>query len=273
MNNLIHLLNGKFVSEDELLISPRDLGFARGYAVADFLVTHNRRPFKLSKHINRLFHSAKVIGLKIPWSKTQISNWVKATLAKNDQIAEKTIKIFITGGVSKTLRQSKTPTIIMVVNSYFPKPSSHYRLKVKAIKYKRPYPKAKTTHYLEAVKQFSSEDYISEIIYYDDVQVFEGAGSNLFAVINNKLITPKSNIMEGVTREILLEILKLNIPIKVRDFTFNDLVKANEVFLTGSAKGIRAVVEINGKVIGDGQIGRITKEVARQYNKYISAST
>jgi branched-chain amino acid aminotransferase len=77
MNNSIHFLNGKFVTEDKLLISPRDLGFIRGYAVADFLVTRNKKLFKLSEHINRLFNSAEIIGLQIPWNKEQIIKWVK----------------------------------------------------------------------------------------------------------------------------------------------------------------------------------------------------
>ncbi|MGH7245823.1 MAG: aminotransferase class IV, partial [Candidatus Levyibacteriota bacterium] len=80
MSNLVHFLNGKFVSEGELLISPRDLGFSRGYAVADFLVTHNHQPFKLPEHVDRLLHSAEVIGLQIPWTKTQIETWIKETL-------------------------------------------------------------------------------------------------------------------------------------------------------------------------------------------------
>jgi len=272
MGDLIHFLNGKFVSEEDLLISPRDLGFSRGYAVSDFLVTHNHQPFKLAEHIDRLFNSAEMIGLKIPWRKVQIVKWVNETLGKNDKETEKTIKIFVTGGISKTLHQAEIPTIIIVINPYLPKPASYYKQKVKAVKYKRPYPQAKTTHYIEALRQrsMSKNDGADEIIYYDDSQVFEGAGSNLFAVIENKLVTTKSNIISGITRNTLLEILKLSIPIEVRDFKFNELLKATEVFLTGSAKGVRTIVEINGKAVGDGKIGKITEEVAKQYEEYIS---
>lgn len=272
MHNFIHFLNGKFVTEDKLLISPRDLGFARGYAVVDFLVTSNQRPFKLREHLDRLFKSAQIIGLRIPWTKNQIGGWIKETLSKNKQKTETTIKIYITGGKSHLLYQAESPTIIIIIGPYVTPPKGFYEngVKAKAVNYKRPFAESKTTHYTEGIRQLSEaeDEDIEEIIYYDDSQVFEGLGSNLFAVIDQKLVTTKSNILPGVTRNVLLEILNLDLPIEVRDFTFDELLKATEVFLTGSSKRIRGVIQINGRPIADGKVGKITKEVMRQYNKY-----
>ena len=275
MSNLVHFLNGKFVSEDELLISPRDLGFTRGYAVADFIVTHNHKLFKLPEHIDRLFNSAEIIGLKIPWSKEQVANWAKETVDKNDTDIEKNIRIFLSGGISQSMYQTASPTLVMIVNDYIAQQPSYYENGVKtiAVKFKRQYPNAKHTNYVEAIRQRAkhNERDIEDIIYYDDSQVFEGAGSNLFAVIDNKLVTPKSNIVEGITRNTLLEILKLDIPIEVRDFSFDELLHATEVFLTGSGKGVRGVIEINGNAIGDGKVGEITKQVMKEYANYIAS--
>lgn len=274
MSDFIHFLNGKFVNEGELLISPRDLGFTRGYSVADFLVTHNHQPFKLSEHVDRLFNSAEIIGLNLPWSKEGIVSWVKETLDKNDKSTEKTLKIIVSGGESHSMHQADIPTIVMIVDNYLPQSNIYYENGVKAIavKYKRQYPEAKHTHYVEAIRQLSktTDKDIDEVIYYDDTQVFEGAGCNLFAVVDGKLVTPKSNIVEGITRNVLLEILQLDIPIEVRDFTFEELQEATEVFLTGSSKKVRGVVEINGRPVGDGKVGEITKEAARQYDEHIS---
>lgn len=269
----IHFLNGTFVPDEALLISPRDLGFSRGYAVHDFIVTYNNKPFKLAEHIERLFRSAEIIGLQIPWSKTQIREWVMQTLEKNDKDAEKTIKIFLSGGISNSMRQAKTPTIAIMISPRMFKPTSDYEngIQVKAVLYQRPYPEAKTNFYIEGVKQISlaENNDIAEILYFDNKQVFEGAGSNIFAVIDNKLVTTKSNIVEGITRNTLLEILQLSIPIAVDDFTFGQLENATEVFLTGSNSEVRGVVEINGRPVGDGNVGEITKEVIRQYRAYI----
>jgi branched-subunit amino acid aminotransferase/4-amino-4-deoxychorismate lyase len=273
MGNLTHFLNGKFVAEEELLISPRDLGFVRGYAVNDFIVTFNHKPFKTHEHVDRLFKSAEIIGLYMPWSKEQIANWVQETFDKNDKESEKTLKIIVSGGISSSLYQNQIPTIVMIVNHYVDKPASYYEngVKAKAIEYKRPYPEAKHTHHVEAIRQLAKvkDQGISEIIYYHDSQVFEASGSNLFAVIDNSLVTTKSYIVEGLIRNTLLDILHLSIPLEVRDFTFDELQNASEVFITNSRNGSIGVVEINGKAVGDGKVGEVTKEVSKQYKEYM----
>ncbi len=273
MNDLIHFLNGYFVTEDDLLISPRDLGFTRGYAVADFIVTYKNKPFKLSEHVDRLFTSAEIIGLHIPWTKTQMIKWAKETLEKNDKVTEKTIKIIISGGVSHSMHQAEIPTLVMIVSNRNLHPASSYEngVKVIAIEYKRQFPEAKHTHYVEAIKQLGKvkNEGIEDILYYDTNQVYEGSGTNVFAVIDGKLVTPKSNIVKGITRNTLLEILHLTIPVEVRDFAFDELINATEVFITGSNSEVRGVIEINGESIGNGKVGEITKEVAKQYKNYI----
>ena len=273
MSTSIHFLNGKFVTEEKLLISPRDLGFVRGYAVADFIVTYNNKPFKLSEHIDRLFKSAEIIGLRIPWSKIQIVNWAKETLDKNDKDAEKTLKIVLSGGISHSLHQAEIPTLVMIVSPRLRKPMSAYTegVKVIAVEYKRQYPEAKHTHFVEAIKQLVnvSEEGVEDVIYYDKMQVYEGSGTNIFAVIENKLITTKSDIVYGITRNTILGILNLPIPVVVRNFTFEELSKASEVFITGSNSEVRGVVKINEKIVGNGKVGEITKEVSRQYREYL----
>ncbi len=273
MGELIHFLNGSFVTEEKLLISPRDLGFGRGYAVADFIVTYNRRFFKLHEHVERLFKSAEIIGLHIPWSKQQIAQWAQETLDKNDTESEKTLKIIVSGGVTHEMYQAPVPTLIMIINrrqtiSHDQNPTC---IKVITAKYKRQRPEAKHTDYVEGIKQrvFAKDKQIDEIIYYDESQVFEGSGSNIFAVIGDKLMTPETNIVKGVTRKTLLEILRLPIPIVVKNFTIEDLKKANEIFMTGSNSELRSVVEMDGTRVGDGQAGPIAREALRQYRGYI----
>jgi branched-chain amino acid aminotransferase len=272
MGQSIHFLNGKFVSEDELLISPRDLGFTRGYAVFDFLRTYNKRPFKLKEHIDRLFNSLKLMDLKVPWSKDQISQWILDTLDQNDSKSEKFIKIIISGGISNSLLPENKPTIVILVDLAVVYPEKNYTQGVKAVavNFKRDTPNAKSNNYIQAVRQiqkFNVKD-IFEPIYYNEKQVFEGSNSNVFAVVNGELLTPKTDILIGITRTVLLDILKLDCPVKVKDFTLPDLLVASEVFLSASGKGVTPIVEIDGQKIGTGQVGPITQEVMRQYKEY-----
>ncbi len=273
MSSNIHFLNGKFVSENELLISPRDVGFSRGYAVFDFLITYpHHRPFKLSRHIGRLFNSANYIGLNIPWNKEQISRWVLETLKKNEDVEEKAIKIIVSGGISNTMLPSDTPTIVIIVDPkpLYPKENYERGIGVITIKHHRYIPEAKTNNYIEGMKQTQRANEISAVepIFYDDNQVFEGSNSNVFAVIGNKLVTPKSNILSGITRETLLEILELSIPIEEKDFTHKELLGADEVFMTGSGREVTPVTRIDDKVVGNGKVGETTNEVMRQFREY-----
>lgn len=269
-----HFLNGRIVSESELLISPRDLGFTRGYAVFDFLITYNGKPFKLDEHIDRLFNSADLIHLKIPWNKEQIKEWIMQTLQANPT-GEKTVKIIISGGISDFILPSGDPTIIIMVDPRYMYPASLYEdgMAVKTVKFKRTNPSAKTNNYVKAISEMLQFEHgIEDAIYYDDKQVYEPTTSNLFALISGKLLTPKSNVLPGITKEVLLEILKLDIPVVEQDFRIEDLRNASELFLCSSNREIAPVVKMDGKDVGDGKVGPVTREVMRQFNEYTSKS-
>ena len=273
MNDKIHFLNGKFVSEEQLAVSPRDVGFSRGYAVFDFLKTYPRhRPFKLREHIDRLFNSADLIGLQMPWSKEQVQKWVLETLEANKTDEEKFIKIMVSGGVSNTMLPSENPTIMILIDPAVQYPKERYEkgVGVIAVKHKRYNPAAKSNNYIEGVKQTQRAKTIGAVepVYYSDTQVFESSNSNIFAVIDNKLLTPKTNVLAGITRAVLLEILKLNVPMEVRDFTLNELLSSNEAFLTASGKEITPITSIDGEPVGNGKVGAITKEVMNQFKEY-----
>ncbi len=273
MSTNTHFLNGKLVSEELLVVSPRDVGFSRGYAVFDFLKTYSHhRPFKLQEHIDRLFNSANLIGLHMPWSKEQVRKWILETLEANKSSEEKFIKISVSGGTSNTMLPSENPTIVILIDTAVKYPKERYEkgVGVITVKHERYSPAAKSNNYIEGVKQTQQAQTIGaeEPVYYSNEQVFEGSNSNIFAVVNNKLLTPTTNILAGITRATLLEILKLDIPIEVKNFSLEELLNASEVFLTGSGKEVTPVVLIDGNLVGKGEVGTITKEVMRQFSEY-----
>jgi branched-chain amino acid aminotransferase len=275
----MHFLNGKLVEEKDLVISVRDLGFTRGYAVFDFLITYpSHRPFMLSKHIDRLFNSATMIGLSVPWTKEQIKEWVMQTLDANNDGSEKQIKIIISGGSAPALLPlPNATTIAIMVDPRNAFPAEYYEQGAGIImdKHMRYLPSAKTNNYIEGVKQAQRAKDIGaiEAVYYDETQVFEGTSSNIFAVIDGKLLTPKTNILLGITRGVLLEILTLPIPVEVADFGLEALLLAKEVFLASSNKEVMPITKIDGNAVGDGKVGAITKEVMQQFAAFTSSHT
>jgi branched-chain amino acid aminotransferase len=267
----MHFLNGTLVPEHELVISVRDLGLLRGYAVFDFLITYPpQRPFMLDRHIDRLFRSAAVIGLAMPWEKAQVRQWVLDTLAANADGKEKAIKIVVTGGVSSTILPETAPTIAILVDTRTPFPDSWYEkgVAVTTAKFRRYAPEAKTNDYIEGVirTREGAAKGAFEPIYYDDTQVYEAVTSNVFAVIDGALVTPKSGILEGITRAVLLEILPpAGIPVEVRDITIDDLRRATELFLAASNKDVLPITTLDGVPVGGGAVGPITRKAMEQF--------
>ena len=109
---------GEFLPENEAVISVNDIGLLRGYGVFDFMRTYNRRPFHLEEHISRLANSARLIGLALPHSESEIFELTMKTLARNPDHAEANIRLVVTGGVSADAitPSEKTKLLVMVTD-------------------------------------------------------------------------------------------------------------------------------------------------------------
>lgn len=258
----IYSVNGKFVPKSESFISVGDIGLMRGHAVFDFWVTYeHHRSLWLEAQLERLQHSAQTIGIRFPWSFGVLTEEISQLLEANSTSNEKAIRITLTGGVGlNSITQGETPTKIIAVDPHEPYPVEYYKNGVGIIthEFRRYAPGAKTNFYIEAVQQLerARAQNAVEVVYYDKGQVYEGATSNLFIVRDGKIITPKTDILHGITRKILLE--KLDLPIYESDFPIKELFTADEAALVASNKLIMPIVRIDGRIVGDGKVGRMT---------------
>ncbi len=272
MQEYKHYLNGKYVNENELLISPRDLGFSRSFGVFDYLKTYNEKPFKLKEHIERLLNSAKLINLKHEYSLEGLINIVEETLHLNKDGNEKTIKIILTGGVSNYMYPTSGTTLIVIIDLLKLKNEEVYEkgIKINSVKFERYLPESKTTNYIEGVKQtqIGMESGAYEPLYYTDEQVCEGSNSNVFVVKNKKLFTPKNGILFGITRNTIIDELKDSFEIVEENFTLDFLLNADEVFFTSSGKEIVPVVKVDDFIIGTGNVGQICKLVLEKFRNF-----
>jgi branched-chain amino acid aminotransferase len=271
----IHFLNGQFVDEDNLLISPRDLGYSRGYAAFDFMVTSGGYPFMIDRHIDRLFKSCKAISLHIPWSKQQLIDWAQQTIEVNKLDNEDmAMRVIISGGLSATLTPAKTPTIVIIVEARMPCPPEDYANGVRVLltEFDRYEPQAKTTNYVQAIRVMDAAPQdVDEIIYCSDNLVREGTRSNIFALINGILTTPRTSILEGVTRGIILGDLDLPYQVETRDFSVQELLSATEVFITATGKGVMPVTMIQDTSVENGLVGDVTKEVMTKFKLFFES--
>lgn len=271
----VHFLNGQFVYENNLLISPRDLGYSRGYAAFDFMITSGGRPFMMDRHMDRLFNSCQAISLNIPWSKQQVADWVQQTVDANELGDEDMVmRIIVSGGSSGTLTPAKTPTIVIIVEARMACPPEDYSNGVRILltEFDRYEPQAKTTNYVQAIRVMTAAPHdVDEIVYFSNNMVREGTRSNIFAVINDILTTPKTGMLGGVTRSVILNDLELTVQAEARDFTVQELLSATEVFITATGKEVMPVTKINDTPVGDGKVGDATKEVMAKFKNFFES--
>jgi len=269
----IYYVDGKFVPADKAVIPVDDLALLRGIGVFDLLRTYEGKPLFLDEHIARLLNSARRIKLKLPWSEDDVRRIVLETLERN-KLAEANIRMVITGGSSPDfMTHQGNPRLIVLVTPLPQLPSWWYEKGVKVITMAsaRHIPDAKSIDYLPAAMALSraKANGAVEAIYVDDQDnVLEGATSNIFAFMGDTLVTPGKGILSGITRKVVLDLARDFFRVRVRDLSRRELLEADEVFITGTNKGLVPVVQVDDTVIGDGRPGkrtaRLMKALARR---------
>lgn len=274
-------LDGKFVPENEAKISVFDHGFLYGDGVFEGIRAYNGRVFRLREHLDRLYDSAKAINLEIPISKQEFERIILETLRKNN-LRDAYIRPIVTRGVGDLgldPRKCKKPTIIVITKPWGKMYGDLYEKGLKAVtvtvrrnSYDALPPNIKSLNYLNNVlaKIEANVKGGDESIFLDkDGFVSEGSGDNIFIVKNGKILTPPTiNNLRGITREVVIELIqKFAIPFAERNIGLYDLYTADEVFVTGTAAEIAPIVEIDGRKIGEGKPGKITKLLMEEFEK------
>ena len=273
----IYFINGKFVKKSKATISVIDLGLVRGYGVFDFLITYNLEPFLLSKHLQRLATSAKLLEISYLWNNRKLEEIIKSLISKNSRLGDLQIRIILTGGESNDgVTPLGKPSLIITADKKHVYPESFYTKGVRVITVEsgRIFPEAKTLNYIQAIKAMRTAEKARaiEAIYVNNNIVLEGTRSNIFIIKNNKIITPNSGIFAGLARETAISICKSTFEFEEMQITTKELYTADEVFITSTLKQIMPVVNVDNKKIGSGKVGEITKKLIFRYKSLTSQS-
>jgi branched-chain amino acid aminotransferase len=272
-----YYIDGKFVSEDEAVLSVKDITVLRGFGVFDFLITYNKRPFRLEKHVARLENSARHIGLELNHSNKEICDIVMQTIERNPDHEEENIRIVYTGGISSDGVTPQGNGILMVMAT--PKhelPEWWYTkgAKIITVDMERFIPEAKSSNYLSAVfaQQKAHSQGAIEAIYKDkNNRLLEGTTTNLFAFKGTTLITPPAGILPGVTRGAVLELLEKKYNIILEFIPQANLGNMDEMFITASNKEIVPIIQVDDTVIADGKPGEKTLALMADWKAYTTA--
>jgi len=274
VGNLVYYVNGQYVAADQAALGLNDLGIVRGYGVFDLLRTYDGKLFKLHEHVLRLERSAALIGLDLPWSTAEIAAIARATYMSN-AIANATIRIIVTGGAADDfMTPQQRPTLIVMVNPIgIPAPEQQiHGVKVITTRIERMMPTVKSLNYITAIMamQAARRTGAVEAIYRTaDDRITEGTRANFFILRDNRLITPQTDVLGGITRDVVLEIAGDDFEVVEAPLFYANLATCDEAFLTSSTKEILPVTQIDDITIGQGQPGPNTRKLIELFSAYI----
>ena len=279
--SLMVYMDGNLVPKEEAKVSVWDHGLLYGDGVFEGNRAYNGRVFRLDRHLDRLWASARYIMLDIPMSVQEMTEAVAATFRANS-IRDGYVRLVVTRGVGDLgldprkcepcPEEGRTgPSVIIIADQIALYPEEVYQtgLTVITCMTRRNIPEAlnpavKSLNYLNSIlaKIETGRAGADEgIMLTSGGFVAECTGDNLFVVKGDRLITPPTSagILHGITREAVME-LGPSLGLEVREdlFTLFDVYTADEVFLTGTAAEIAAVVDVDGRAIGAGRPGEIT---------------
>lgn len=282
---MVVFINDEYYSDDEAKISVFDQGLIFGDGVYDTMVVRNGYIFKLDEHVKRLYRSAKAVMIEIPYSQEELKNRIIETVRRSG-LKDAYLKCIVTRGKGSKpiIGRGETPmptVIIFVVPPVFVVPPEKIKTGARAVStlIKRFHhisidPRVKSLNYqpnvlmrLEARKMGADE-----AVGYDyEGFITEGSAENIFIVQGKVLKTPSQGILEGITRETIIEICeKSGYKVIETNLTRYDLYNADEVFMCSTAGGIFPIIEVDGRIIGDGKPGPITKMLIKEYDKMLT---
>lgn len=254
MEALVYI-DGQIIPETEAKISVFDLSILRGYGVFDFLRTYQKRPFRLLDHLKRFETSAKLLDLPLLLSLSEIADIIEKLLERVSYL-EANIKIFLTGGTSSDqYLPEDNATFFAFVYPLKPFPESIYTKGVSLLTkvYERPYSNCKSIHYLPsiaAIRQAQKQGADDVLFLSHKYNVLETGTANFFGIRGETVITSREGILAGITRQVVLELLKAQkIPVEIRSIAHDEIQSLDGAFVTSSSKGVVPVARIDQKVL------------------------
>jgi branched-chain amino acid aminotransferase len=277
-------ISGKLYDRADAKISVFDHGLLYGDGVFEGIRCYNGKIFRLQQHLERLYDSARSIQLEIPLSRQAFADAIYQTLQAN-RLTEAYIRAVVTrgaGGLGIDPRKCSNPEVIIITDSItlYPKELYDSGLAIITASTIRNHPNAvnpriKSLNYLNNIlaKLEGLQGGVHEVLMLNHKgEVAECSADNIFMAKHGVLRTPPldAGILGGITRETVIELARAaGIETHESPLTRFDLYAAEEIFLTGTGAEIIGVVKIDGRVVGDGTPGPLTRQLSERYRELV----
>jgi branched-chain amino acid aminotransferase len=280
-------IDGKVSDPKDARVSVYDHGFLYGDGVFEGIRVYNGRAFELNAHLERLWDSAKAIRLVVPYTPEQMRAAIEETIRATGY-KEAYIRLIVSRGagyLGLSPTKCERPCVVCIVDTItmYPKEMYENGMAVITSTVVRNHanalsPRIKSLNYLNNIlaKIEANDAGVQEAIMLNsNGNVSECTGDNIFIVRHGQVQTPTTSdgILEGVTRRVIIELCgKLGQPVVEKSLQRFDLYSADECFLTGTAAEAIPVTKIDGRQIGDGKPGPITRKLIEAFGKMIRES-
>lgn len=281
-------LDGKLVDQADAKVSVFDHGLLYGDGCFEGIRAYNGRVFKLASHLHRMYQSAEKIRLTPAYTPDEVARAIRETLAANNLKDGYIRLIFTRGAGTLGLHPFRCPRAgtIVIADKIQLYPDELYEQGMKVIVAQRPRipipcldPAIKSLNYLNNILakiEAIDADVLEAIMLNLDGHVAECTGDNIFIVKNKRILTPPKDagILHGITRQFVLDTVApaLGYAVNEKMMKLDEVLAADEVFLTGTAAEIIGVSQIDEHIIGDGRVGAITAALTQEFRKRVAAN-
>jgi len=276
-------LNDKLVDEAEAKVSVFDHGLLYGDGVFEGIRVYDGRVFELDAHMRRLYEGARAIRLPMHMTREALMRAIDVTVEANG-ITDGYIRLLVTRGIG-TLGLNPLvcdrSCIVIIADKIQLYPEELYETGMKVISAttvrNHPLaisPQVKSLNYLNNILakiEALDNDVPEAIMYNHEGYVAEATGDNVFIVRDGVVLAPpvEAGSLEGITRAVVIKLAREEgLSVVEKNLTRYDLYVSDEFFLTGTAAEVIGIVEIDGRVVGDGRPGPITRRLRQKFYEY-----
>jgi len=273
-------LNDKLVDIDKACISVSDSGFLYGAGLFETMRSYNGVVFSLKDHLDRLFFSAGALSIENSYDRKYITDAIYKVLKVN-KLTDARLRLTLTGGPMSEPEEKRRATLLIAATKLQPYPAEYYKNGVLVVlcpfrqNPSEPIYGHKTTSYFCRMLglKLAHQKRAAEALWFTvDNRLAEGCISNVFLVKDSALYTPPivTPVLAGVARKTVCQIaLKKSIKLVEKDLHIDDVLSADEMFLTNVIMQVMPISRVEKHTVGDGKVGAMTKKLQKYFDEFI----
>jgi len=273
-------LNGRLVDINKARISVTDSGFLYGAGLFETMRSHNGVVFALKDHLDRLYFSANSLSINNPYDRKYVTDGIYKLLEANE-LTEARLRLTLTGGSMSQSDRKHQATLLVTATKFLPYPAEYYKNGVLVVlcpfrqNPAEPIYGHKTTSYFARMiaLRLAHEKRAAEALWFTiDNRLAEGCISNVFLAKDSVLYTPpiRTPVLAGVARKTVCQIaLEASIKLVEKDLYIDDVLAADEIFLTNVIMQVMPVRKIEKHTVGSGEVGPVAKGLRKSFDEFV----